>query len=368
MGLTFLKEHGAHRAGPGDGQADLFGDLNAPPEELNSDEEAVDLDYEIAQSQWAPRSVRQSLAPNDWYWRPLRFVDGKDVGRTAAWMRAPCGRPVPLRIGQIGAITLGSVPRDETHLLRTETCFVDKFVAFMTDLFPWDEVESFAAALKAQGYRLLPVTAELKEKISPFDYGRLRDSAKSASINAMLGYEREVLAAKLYPAVPKSLPTVIDGSLQTKAGDFEPTDPVSGVIKSHQIIPLHPRGFQTLEQLGPGERSPVYERIVKPNDETPLHFLTWFLRLGALGGETPLQGLVRVEINREFFEQQQTSKDDFSYVDCLSRFLCLCRTRDEQYGRAAITIYPIQRAEDVLRSQFASQETLTNRFFRMTGL
>jgi hypothetical protein len=77
---------------------------------------------------------------------------------------------------------------------------------------------------------------------------------------------------------------------------------------------------------------------------------------------------VRVEINREFFEQQQKNKDDYRYVDRLSRFLCLCRTRDGQYRRAAITIYPIQRAEDVLRSQFASQETLMNRFFRMTGL
>lgn len=359
MGLAFLKEHGAVRAGLGDVQADLFGDLNPPPEENTVESEAVELDYEIESSLWTPRSVRAAPAPNDWHWRPLRFVDGKDVGRTAAWMRAPDGRPVPLRVGQFGAIALGSVPTEETYLLRTETCSVDKFVAFMFDLFPWDEVESFAAALAAQGFCLLPVNAEQSADQSPFDYGRLRDSAKSASINAMFRAEREALAAK-------RLPTVIDGSLETKARQFAPTDPVTGVIKTHRIIPLHAKGFQTLEQLGAGERTPVYGRTVKPQDENPLRFLTWFLRLGSQGGETPAHGVVRVEINRDFFEQ--TIGKDYGYVNRLSRFLCQCRTRDSQYGRSAITIYPIQRAEDVLRSRFADTETLLTRFFHLTGL
>ena len=97
MGLTFLKDYNARRAGPGDAQADLFGDLNPSQEDEDPDVDTVNLDYEVEPDLWKPIPTSQCNLPQSWHWRPLRFVDGKDVARTAAWMRAPCGQPVPLR-------------------------------------------------------------------------------------------------------------------------------------------------------------------------------------------------------------------------------------------------------------------------------
>ena len=365
MGLTFLRDNGAHRAGRGDGMSDLFGDLKQDQEDEIEAQNSVKLDFEICSTHWRPISIGTALPPMEL--RPTRFVDGKDVGQTAAWMTSPGGRPVPIRVAQIGAVTLRAVPGEEGICLRTELRQVHKVVAFMADLFPWDEVESFTAALQAHGFRVLHVTTKIKnpkdaieKPEDAFNYGRLRDSAKSATINAMFSIERFALG------VAVSIPTLIDGSLQTKSGVFEETHPVTGLIKKHMEIPLHAQGFRTLQALAPLQRTPVYERIVKPEGQNAQHYLTWFLRLGPLGGETPDSGAVRVEINRRFF--LETMSGNIDYVNQLSFFLCRCRTRDEGYSRAAITIYPIQRAEDVLRSQFAAQDTVANRFFRLVNL
>lgn len=353
MGLSFLADHGACRAGAGDESPDLFGFNPGVPEEADPVEEGdVDLTVERDRAQWRPLDVHQAVPPSDWPYQPRRYVDGKDVGRTVAWLQSADGLPVPVRLAQIGAITLYAAPCADGMLLRSEVCLVEKVVSFMADLFPWQEVESFAAALQAHGFRLL---ASPPAQEGPYDFALLRDSVKSRTINAMFGLER--LALGHMPGVP----TVIDGSLQTKSGVFEGKDPVTGVVKTHIYIPLHARGFHTLQALRPFQRTPVYERRVET-----LQFFTWFLRLGPLAGETPDRSVVRVEINRGFFEK--VAGGDFGYVDRLSHFLCRCRTRDQNYGRAAITIYPIQRAEDLLRSHFANTATLTSRFFHMTGL
>ena len=360
MSLTFLRDNGARRVGRSEEMPDLFGDIKPDEGGEIPVKDSVKLDFEMNPGDWKPVSIGAELPPMAL--RPTRFIDGKDVGRTAAWMTSPSGRPVPIRVAQVGAVALRAVPGDAGAgcCLCTELRQAQKVVAFMADLFPWDEVESFTAAMQAHGFRVLPVTTKIEKPEDAFDYGRLRDSTKSATITAMFEIERFALGAGV------SIPTLIDGPLQSKTGVFRETHPVTGLVKTHTIIPLHNRGFRTMESLRPFQRTPVYERIVLPENAGPQYYLTWFLRLGPLGGETPDRGVVRVEINRRFFIE--TLGGNFDYVNQLSAFLCRSRTRDEGYGRAAITIYPIQRAEDILRSQFAAHDTMTGRFLRLMNL
>ena len=89
----------------------------------------------------------------DWESCPIRFVDGKDVGRTVAWLQSSRSEdPVPVRLSEIGAVVL----RNVHGTLRREFAQVERVVSLMADSFPWDEVESFAIALQEQGFRLLP--------------------------------------------------------------------------------------------------------------------------------------------------------------------------------------------------------------------
>src|SRR4051812_15888680 len=78
-----------------------------PPDD-ESEPEGVELAYELAPERWEAQAVRVPAGWHASHWpeRPVRFVDGKDVGATIAWLRAPGGYPVPVRLSQIGATTV----------------------------------------------------------------------------------------------------------------------------------------------------------------------------------------------------------------------------------------------------------------------
>src|SRR5690606_32038378 len=100
-----------------------------------------DLSIEQAAAEWEPINVRSATIPRPWGYRPLRFIDGKDVGRTVAWLQSRDGYPVPVRLSEIGAVVM----RDVDGQLRREFSMVEKVVSLVVDLFPWDEIEAFAA-------------------------------------------------------------------------------------------------------------------------------------------------------------------------------------------------------------------------------
>jgi hypothetical protein len=380
MGLDFLKQHGGRRSGAYSAAPSLFLSQQNPEEEGDDTADTtgthVNLDYETEGNPWATQDIEEdndtdSNNPEDfgsWQWTPRRFVDGKDVGRTAAWLESPDGWPIPVRVAQIGAATLYSCNDEGTNgepwRLDCETRLVEKVVALEADQFPWDEVESFAAALHANGFRLL--IARRGEGITPFEFDALQNTAKKRSNEEMFRLERQAIRGcretpAAYSAAPL-IPTLADGRLEDKRGGFAQTDPVYGVIKKHNNLRyLNAESGLVFYRLCPGERTPAFS-VVRPQ----FSIVTWYLRLDSLSVSGPTEGVVRVELTKTFFED--VIRGDFGFVNRLSRFILRCRTRDSGYQRAAVTVLPIQQTEEKLRAHFAPAELITNDFYHLTGI
>lgn len=370
MGLDFLANYGARRTGRYGEPPQLIGTgAQADPSEETveeGEEERVDADYEMPAANWRPKDTGQAEYRRDWPLRPVRFVDGKQVGRTVAWLRSREGWPVPVRLAEIGAVVL----RDVGGELRREFSIVERVVAMMGDLFPWEEVEGFAIALQEQGFRLLNCRPPGADE-NPFDFGRLRDTASERAIDEMFSLEKLAMRRET------SVPTLVDGALEAKMGAFAHTDPVVGFIKTHyRSNYLHPQGWRVFYDLDAGERTPAF--LIRRRDEDRpsdlstalpkrrLDVVTWYLRLCVEDGDSPERGIVRLEIPQRFFTE--TLGGDWDYLDRLSRLVCKYRSRDEGYARSPMTIIPIQRAEESLGALFTQSDTLISRFYRLTGL
>lgn len=349
VGLDFVKVYSGRRLDQYEPQSPLW---NEPTDEgQEQDEDEVDLDYEVERENW--RAINLGLTdgwrPRDWPERPVRFVDGKDVGRTIAWLRAPGGYPVPIRLSQIGSIVI----RVEDGECRREFAVVERVVSMVADVFPWDEVEGFAAALQANGFRLL--TARPPDGQPSYDFERMRKATQNRS-NDEMGVLEEAALAQM-PEVP----SIIDGRLEPRAGGIDPVQsPVFGVIKTHYKNYLHPGGMQLLYQLEIGQRTPVFSL---PQKKLPV--VSWYVRLSSSAGAMPNWGLVRVEAPLQWFEARGR---DWDFINRLSRTIFEYRCRERSYGRAAVSLHPIVRAEESLAALFSAPGVLITRFYRLTGL
>lgn len=337
------------------------GELLEDPED-----ESVDLDYERPQAEWQPVDVRGLAGWAAYPLLPRRFIDGKDVGHTVAWLQSDEGYPVPVRLSQIGAIALRVV---DGQLRREEVIPLERVVSMIIDLFPWDEIEELAIDLANQGFRLLP-SERPDGQGELFDFERMRKTTQNRSTDEMIRLERQVLT------LGTDVPTIVDGRLDPRASAFDAaTDAVCGVVKTHNKAYLHPQGWRLFYNLEPGQRTPAFHlrRVqAQPGDPEPragklnVEVVTWYLRLAGNRGELPNWGIVRVELPWKYFEGQLGR--NFEAVNMLSRALCEYRCRDAGYGRAPVSLYPIQRAEESLGSLFAPTDQLAQRFYRLSGL
>src|SRR3989304_9276801 len=106
MGLDFLKNNGARRVRNYDPQPPL---LDSDWTQSDQPDESRDWGIEISPDDWKPRDTMETDVAGNWPYRPIRFVDGKDVGRTVAWLQGRDGVPVPVRLSEIGAVALREV-------------------------------------------------------------------------------------------------------------------------------------------------------------------------------------------------------------------------------------------------------------------
>jgi hypothetical protein len=352
MGLEFLRSNGARRMRDIDAQPLLLDDglvLESESDELK------DLNYEVPGSDWQALDLGEKESWSDWPLRPRRFIDGKDVGRTVAWLQSREGYPVPVRLSQIGAVVMHEFGGE----LRREFHIVDRVVSMMVDLFQWDEVESFAIALGERGYRLLPSRAPMSGKTFEggwtYDFERMRRTTQNRSHDEMVRLERQVLARDALT------PAIVDGRLEPHRGAFDETrGPIAGLIKIHSQNYLHPQGWRVLYNLRPGQRTPAFHLQGK------MDLITWYVRLDGARGDMPNWGFVRIEIPQRFFEM--TMGRDWGYVNRLSSLVYRLRCHDGSYSRAAVSIHPVQRAEESLGAIFNRSEYLVNQFYRLTNL
>jgi hypothetical protein len=351
MSVAFLEKFQARRVG-GRFTPNLSPTILSTNREIDTVTK-INLGREVLEGDWTPKDIAP-YCPLNWQWRPRRFVDGKDLGRVIAWLEDPEGYPVPLRLAQVGAAVLKAVPESNGQArLVVEHCEAMPVIALAADVFPWRDVESFAAVAQAKGYRL--VVADRPTDIAErCDFPGLSISVRSRTIRAMSALESQMVQ------MTSRIPTVVDGLLQQKIRIDQQSDPVTGVIKTHTVIPLHPLGIQVLSRLKPFQRTPAYERIL-----ADMTFITWYLRLGPNDGD-PQQRVVRIEICKQFFEE--IINENFEYINMLSRCLCESRTHDPAYKRNAITLQPIQRTEEIIRAGFLGIDTLENRFCQTMGI
>ena len=351
MGIDFLAVFGAQRMRNYDAQPLLLGDGLTMEEQPDDAPNRVDLSLEYDEENWQPIDVRRTTMPRPWGYRPLRFIDGKDVGRTVAWLQSREGYPVPVRLSEIGAVAM----RDCGGQLRREFSAVEKVVTLIADLFPWHEIEGFAAALQERDFRLLPVNVHPNDYT--FDFERMRVATQNRSNDEMLWLECRALMND------GDTPTLVDGRLRPRASAFDTASlPVVGVIKSHSQNYLHDQGWRTFYQLAPGQRTPAFRLC-----DEHLNVITWYLRLDGTRGEMPNWGIVRAEI-AEPFKKEQLGEHWTGYIDQLSQLLCNYRCRDESYSRAVVSLQPIQEAEHSLGALFSDADALINMFYRMTNL
>jgi len=361
-GLDFLHRHQARRtqatpAPPGrpaivpdnaEDETQARPELQAP---------RVELDFEVPTEAWKPRRISTCggwAEWGSWAMRPRRFIDGKDVGRTVAWLRSQDGFPIPLRFSVIGAIAVSN----QDNRLCNSWSHAQPMLSMVTSGFEPSEVAAFREALAD-----LPTPIALQDVVCPhdemgWDWERVAGRTRAESRRQMLDLEKQAIAQDA------DTPTLVDGRLDDHRGGFSfETQCVLGLIKNHRLDYFSGQDapWQAFYALEPGERTPAFAIKLESANRW---VVTWFVRLCGSDGKLPDSGVVRVEVSRDFFEGHCCFED----VDRWSRLVCQYRCTDASYGRAAISIAPIVRAEELLGATFPSFEPLLGKFYRATRI
>ena len=333
----------------------------------------VNRDFETPQDCWKAITpqIPASWRVSQWDERPRRFVDGKDVGDTVAWLSGPEGHPVPIRFSQIGSVVLEI--EDGERFRRFDK--VKPVVSLVADAFPHEEWEEFVADLNTHDLEVL--SAEKPNGELSFDFETMRRAAQNRSATEMGRYETDAILQA------PQIPTILDGRLERCLRGFDAaTDPIVGVVKTHRQIYLHPAGLHLVYTLNPGQRTPVFllcERQVQHGEHAGdwqgenLPVASWYLRLCGNEGGLPSWGYVRVEVAWAWFQKRNGNTDRLTsegreWVDQISQTIFEYRCRDKGYGRAAVSLDPIVRAEETLGALFQPSSVLVSRFYRLTGL
>ena len=255
-----------------------------------------------------------------------------------------------MRLSEIGAVVMWN----NTGCLRREWYTVERVVSMIVDPFPWDEVESFAAALQEKGFRLLQ--CQKPRRGLTYDFQEMRKATQNRSLDEMMRLEKQALVHA------SATPVLVDGRLESRAGGFDELNtPVVGMIKGHYRDYLHDQGWRTYYRLRVGQRTPAF--FLKQKN---IEVVSWYLRMDGTQSDLPNWGVVRLEIPATFFEQKLGK--DWSYINRLSRVICEYRCKDTSYLRASVSLYPIQRGEECLGALFTGADTIVQRFYNLTHL
>ena len=324
-----------------------------PLEDKEEAKTVLDRAVERAEGEWEPLCVPEQPARDGEF--PVRYIDGSQATMPVVCIRTKDGHPVPLLLGEVGGVALRLVGRG----FEREFVAVERVLSFVADAFPWEDIEPFAAdLLNSPGLTLRFLPANTPEgPHNPFDYEVMRTQAYSRILQEMATLERLALRAG------DGLPTLVDGPLHRLTGAPRPGAPLLvGVVKSQAKNYLHDKGWTTLLDLRPGQRTPAFKIDTKGN----LPVASWFLKLAGGPRLAPNWGFVRVEI--PWGQYAERGPDPAGFVHRLSRWLIDARCRTDSYARMPVSLDPIVRAEDALKPLFTPLPLLATRLYRTAGL
>jgi hypothetical protein len=331
---------------------------------VNESREAqIEWSVERPADEWRPMILPEAPArPGE---VPERFIDGCQSGHAVVCLRAPeTGWPIPVFLAEVGGVAMRLHGR---HLVR-EFFGLDRVVSFVTDVFPWSEVEACAAALANLPdlpLRLLPTDRpRVDDPLDLFDYEKMRKAAQNRANQEMATWEAVALSAD------SNTPTLCDGRLEPRLrkSAVEHFALVVGVVKTHSANLLHAQGWRTLLDLKPGQRTPYFLLAqTETGEANALPVATWFVKIA--GGQEVMPNWAAVRVEVPWIQLQRWPEHDRSgFVNRLSRWLIDARCRQPSYGRMAVSLEPIVRAEDSLKSLFTPFGVLRNRFLRRSGM
>lgn len=343
MGLDFLRHFGGRR---------LRSYVEQPPLDSPADAEAeedpkVALDFELPVEDWQPRWVAADVL--DPAVMPQRFIDGCHYGNTVACLSDSLRHPIPIRLAEVGGVCM----HRDGRCLRRQFAQVERIVSFIVDPFPGHEVKDLAAELATIGMRLAPALPPMIEETRQltYDYASMEQRTYTQAQVEMRVLEKVALNQDTQTL------SLVDGPL----GRLEHPCAI-GVIKQHRKNYLggHRQCWQVFYDLEPGQRTPAFRLA---SQSSPL--VSWFLKLDGAQGAMPNWGIIRIEISCAHFESQ---RGDFDYVNRLSNALLHLRSRQGSYARAPVSMEPIVRAEESLKSLLTTPAILAQRFYHLTGL
>lgn len=368
QGLKFINNYEGKRIENEFSSKPYFVEPDENDEETTEDFEInLSLESEVGKWQKVNPQLPESWRLQDWKNRPVRFVDGKDVGQTVAWLRGTDGSFVAIRLAEIGSVVMRIVNGE----LRREFAQIERVLAMNTAAFPWEEVESFALALREHDIYLLP-TKRTPEEFE-LNFEQIRKYTQRRSAQEMIVLEEFALAQH------NDIPTIVDGTLKDHESGFDVTEsPVFGVVKTQQKLYVDRQGQEILFDLSAGMRTPAfsfaYDSTMRGDKrENRLPIVAWYVRLCGNSDVEPNVGIVRVEVSQKWFTANGYGDDEINvagkdFINQLTRTIYEYRCRQRSYRRMKISLEPIVRAEESLGSLFCPRNYLKNQFYRLTNL
>lgn len=368
LGLKFIQNYEGRRIESEFNMKPFFAEAEDEEDEAN-EESADNLSFEIEAGNWAAVNPQLPVSwrAQDWKNRPVRFVDGKDVGKTVAWLRGTNNSFVAIRLAEIGSAVIKNVGGE----LRREFAQVERVLAMNTAVFPWEEVESFALALREHEIYLLPTKQTPPEDEMNFE--EIRRLAQRRTVQEMNVLEEYAISQF------NDSPMIVDGNLKSHEGGFDIEESaVFGIVKTLKRLHLDRQGQEVLFGLGEAQRTPafVFSADVSRGAEktkSRLPIVAWYVRLCGNSCVEPNAGIVRIEVSQKWFIAQGYGETSVNaagkdFINQLTRTIYEYRCRQQSYRRMNISLEPIVRAEESLGALFCPPNYLRNQFYRLTNL
>ncbi len=315
---------------------DDVGFLKLPPvdaaEADDEDQMSAKLEaasYEVPAWEWRP--IHADGEPEE---PPQRFIDGSLHSRTVGVIRVGSALR-PLVLASVGAVELrleGRELRRPPDGYRTDCVLCVAANEMNTEL-----TLELSQAVSTRGIRLIARESD----VETHDFEMIRRRAWDFAKGEMEELERQLLLRDA------NTPALADGLLERRLVTIESQrQPAIGMVKQVLRHYLPAPLTSMLYELGAGDRTPAFLLRTKN-----AQLVSWYLRLGEGDLMGPGQGLVRLSMPVEYLERRFPSPSERSReLSALSHWLRRVRCREQSYGRSAVSLEPIVRAEEQLHA------------------